>query len=302
MLNASTTMPVLESSWIRAEEGQLARDFDLRHFEFEHSLAEHPLLQIPELMELAERTVSVRPNGIYYDLGVDRIDQRWDQVPARKFSILESMDRLETCGAWFLFKRVQEDPEYRQFLGTGWEKIKAEIGSSLRTRIRREDVLIFITSPKRITTYHIDRECSFLFQIRGTKKIHVFDREDREVLPEDEIERFWSVDKNGPTYRPELQGRATTYTLRPGTGVHIPVNCPHWVENDDNISVSLNLNVQFKDVERANVYRANFLLRRMGLKPTPPGRVAGLDYLKGVCMTPVMVAKPLLRPLKAKLR
>jgi hypothetical protein len=302
MSTLATPVATLQDRWISTPDGRLSSDFDRKHFEFEHTLAGHPLLEIPHLLEFAERTVKSRPTGVYYDLGIDRIDQRWDEVPARQFSVLESMERLETCGAWFLFKRVQEDPEYRVFLGEGWEKVKAEIGGDLASHIRREDVLIFISSPRRITPYHIDRECSFLLQIQGTKKIHVFDREDREVLSEEEIEKFWSVDKNGPTYRPHLQGRATTYTLRPGTGVHIPVNCPHWVENDDNVSVSLNVNVQFKDVDRANVYRANYLLRRFGMKPLPPGTSPTLDHLKGLSMVPVMAAKPLLRPLKGMLR
>src|SRR6202021_3776387 len=109
----------------------------------------------------------------------------------------------------------------------------------------------------------IVREWSFFLQNKGTKTIHIFDRADREVLPEEEIERFFTVDNNAPKYKPQFQSRATSYTLRAGNGVHIPVNCPHWVENDDNISVSPNVNVQFKDTLRANMYRANHTLRTL---------------------------------------
>jgi len=302
MPTMTATNSALDNCWISVKDGRMSDDFDRRPFEFDHNLADHPLLQIPNLMELAERTVKTRPNKVYYDLGEIRVNQRWDEIPDRPFSVVESMERIETCGAWFLFKRVQEDPEYKDFLGAGWQKIKAQLGSDLDSRIWREDALIFITSPKRIATYHIDRECSFLLQIKGTKKLYVFDRADREVLPEQELERFWTVDKNGPTYRPHLQERATTYILRPGKGVHIPVNCPHWVENDDNVSVSLNVNVQFKDTVRANVYRANYLLRTLGLHPTPPGQSSVADRLKAYSMVPVMVAKPLLRKLKNTLR
>jgi hypothetical protein len=137
-----------------------------------------------------------------------------------------------------------------------------------------------------------------LLQIRGTKKLYVFDRSDRDVLTEDEIERFWTVDHNAPVYRPQFQNRAITYTLRPGMGVHIPVNWPHWVENDDNVSVSLNVNVQFKDTVRANVYRANYLMRKMGMSPSPPGQHSSIDRLKACSMVPIMAAKPLLRNMK----
>ena len=289
---------LLQECWSTTDGDRLSSGFDREHFEITHSLAEHPLLQIPELMELADRTKKTRPGGIYYDAGKDiRVDQRWDQMPAKQFSVVETMERIETCGAWLLFKDVQNDPKYKIFLGKGWEAIKSKIDRNLQSRILREDSLIFVTSPKRVATYHIDRECSFLLQIRGTKTIHIFDRADREVLPEEEIERFWTVDNNAPIYKPQFQARATSYKLRPGNGVHIPVNCPHWVENDDNVSVSLNVNVQFKDTLRANTYRANHALRRLGLTPRPPGQSPSVDYLKSHSMVAVVAAKAALHKL-----
>jgi hypothetical protein len=290
----------LRERWIGAEDGQLSRDFDREHFEIAHNLVNHPLLQLPELMKLAERTMKNRPEGVYYDAGKDiEIGQRWDQMPKKTFSLTESLERIETCGAWFLFKDVQNDPEYKAFLGEGWQKIKDAIDPNIGPTIKREDALIFVTSPKRIATYHIDRECSFLLQIRGTKTIHVFDRADREVLPEEEIERFWSADNNAPRYRPELQGRATSYKLRPGNGVHIPVNCPHWVENDDNISVSLNVNIQFKDTLRANTYKMNHMLRQIGITPKPRGQSPTLDFVKAHTIVPVIAARSGLRRLSS---
>jgi hypothetical protein len=290
---------LLEECWITTDREELSSRFDREHFEITHNLTDYPLLQIPQLMELAERTVQSRPAGLYYDAGDIKVDQRWDHMPKKEFSAVESMRRIETAGAWLLFKDVQNDPEYKKFLGTGWEKIKARISENLNSQVLREDALIFVTSPKRIATYHIDRECSFLLQIKGTKTIHVFDRADREILPEEEIERFWTVDNNAPIYKPQFQGRATSYKLRPGNGVHIPVNCPHWVENDDNISVSLNVNVQFKDTLRANTYRANHVLRTLGLKPTPPGRSPAVDYLKSRSMVPVIAARSALHKLSS---
>jgi hypothetical protein len=297
MLTDTATNHLLDECWITTDREELSRGFDHEHFEITHSLTDHPLLQIPELMELADRTLKTRPAGIYYDAGEIKVDQRWDHMPKKEFSAIESMKRIETCGAWLLFKDVQKDPVYKDFLGTGWEKIKSNIDSNLNSRVMREDALIFVTSPKRIATYHIDRECSFLLQIKGTKTIHVFDRADREVLPEEEIERFWTVDNNAPVYKPQYQGRATSYKLRPGNGVHIPVNCPHWVENDDNVSVSLNVNVQFKDTLRANTYRVNHALRNLGLTPTPPGRSPAVDYLKSHSLVPVLAAKSALHKL-----
>ncbi|MFC5861897.1 cupin-like domain-containing protein [Acidicapsa dinghuensis] len=297
----STMNPVasqLDSCWITDADDHLRDDFDQRPFEFEHNLTDHPLLQLPELMKLADRSITDRPGSIYYDMGDIPVTQRWDEVPERRFSALESMERIETCGAWFLFKKIQQDPVYKEVLGRGWQEIKARIAPNLDSKILREDALVFITSPNRIAPYHIDRECSFLLQIRGTKKIYIFDRSDRDVLSEAELERYWTVDHNAPKYKPHLQDRAIVYTLRPGMGVHIPVNWPHWLQNDDNVSVSLNVNVQFKDTQRANVYRANYLLRRMGMRPSPPGVHPGVDRVKAISMIPVMATKPMIKSLR----
>ena len=94
------------------------------------------------------------------------------------------------------------------------------------------------------------------------------------------------MDFNAAVYKPQFQNRAVSYKLAPGRGVHIPVNCPHWIENDDNVSISLSVNFQFKDSFRANPYRANFLLRKFGLQPTPPGRSPILDSLKSFAVAP----------------
>ncbi|MGH9734689.1 MAG: cupin-like domain-containing protein [Candidatus Acidiferrales bacterium] len=287
---AAPCVPV-EERWIDADREDFRRRFDRLSFELQHRLSTHALFQLPALMQLAERTLKRKPSDLYYDMGSIQVGQRWDRVPDRKFSAEQALQRIENCGAWFIFRSTQTDPEYKIFLDRGLAELKELIGGNIDSQILREDIIIFVTSPKRISAYHIDRECNFLLQIRGTKTIHVFDREDREVLPETEIERFWSVDHNAALYKPHLQDRARSYRLRPGNGVHIPVNCPHWVQNDDNVSVSLSVNFQFKDRKRANIYRANFLLRRLGLKPTPPGKSQTLDSVKSAIIVPIVWAK-----------
>jgi hypothetical protein len=141
----------------------------------------------------------------------------------------------------------------------------------------------------------MDRECNFLLQVSGTKTVHVFDRDDREVLPDEEIERFWAVDNNAPVFRPEYQDRAISYKMTPGTGVHIPVNFPHWVQNNDNISVSLSVNFQFLDSMRANIYRSNYYLRKLGVRPSPPGLHSTRDATKSFAMSCALAARRLVR-------
>lgn len=280
--------------WIIADPKDAQDNFNRHSFEIMHQLSTHPLFQLSELLGLAERTAETRRNDLYYDMGEVSPGQRWDEVPKATFSVVEAMRQLETSNAWFLFKKAQRDPAYKDLFDRGLKEIKEIAGEGIESQLRQEDILIFVTSPKRITPYHIDRECNFLLQISGSKTLYVFDREDREVLPQEELERYWTVDNNAPTYRPKFQHRAKSYRMVPGNGVHIPVNCPHWVQNDDNISVSLSVNFQFLDSLRANIYRTNYYLRKFGLKPSPPGLHPMRDAAKTFAMTCALASRRML--------
>lgn len=284
-----------EARWIATDPKTARKNFNRRSFEVSHLLSSHPLLQLPKLLELAERTVRSRPDDLYFDMGKIRTGQRWDEIPEARFSAVEAMQQLESSNAWFLFRHAQLDPEYRELFERGLREIKEFAAEDVDAKIRQQDILIFVTSPNRVTPYHIDRECNFLLQISGTKTLHVFDREDQDVLQNEEIERFWAVDNNAPVYRPEYQDRAISYKMMPGSGVHIPVNCPHWVQNDNNISVSLSVNFQFLDSMRANIYRTNYYLRKFGVKPSAPGLHITRDVAKSFAMTCALAARRIIR-------
>jgi cupin-like protein len=284
-----------ETRWIATRSSEATENFNRHSFEVLHRLSSHPLLQLPKLLELAERTVTSRPQDLYFDMGNVRTGQRWDEIQEAKFSAVEAMKQLESSDAWFLFRHAQNDPQYKELFERGLREIKEIAGQEVDGLIRQQDILIFVASPNRVTPYHIDRECNFLLQISGTKTLHVFDREDQDVLPNEEIERFWAVDNNAPVYRPQYQDRAIPYRMKPGTGVHIPVNFPHWVQNDNNISVSLSVNFQFLDSVRANLYRTNYYLRKMGVTPSEPGLHSGRDAAKTFAMTCALAARRIVR-------
>jgi len=265
-------------------------EFNRASFEFHHNLAQHSLFKLERLIELARATQAERPRDLYYDAGEVDINQRWDEVGKPQFSAADAIQRIENCGAWVVLKHAEKDPEYKIVLDQCMAELQDLTGIHLDEVMKVQEVIMFITSPKRKTTYHIDRECSLLLQIRGDKQISIFNRDDRTVLPEADIERFWSVDNNAPRYNPAVQDRAKIYQLTPGNAVHIPVNFPHWLQNGNDISISLNMNFQYRDTFRANVYRANFLLRKLGLKPTPPFQSPGLDKMKSVAVVPAVWA------------
>ena len=260
-------------------------NFNRLPFLFEHHLANHPLFTIPRLLELALETHAKRPQEIYHNAGHNvPVGKRWAEMGSCS-SLEEAMEHIEDAGAWITIHQAQKDPAYAAVFHECMREFESYTGVDFKKIMRVEDALIFITSPKRTTTYHVDRECNFLLQISGSKTIYLFDQRDKEVVPETELERFWTVDKNAATYKPELQDRSTPYRLVPGNGVHIPIGDPHWLQNDDNVSVSLSVNFTLKDSERANIYRANYFLRKFGMKPAPPFTSPLKDGVKNAMMS-----------------
>ena len=273
-------------------------NFDEKPFEFLHCFtADHPLFQISRLRQLIENPVT-RP-GVYFDAGDIGIGQRWDSVPERKQTLEETFDRVDNAGAWILMKRVQKDPDYDDLLVQCLDEVQRLSGRQIDQDKKSQEAIIFLTSPHRVTSYHIDRECNFLMQVRGDKEISVFDRNDRDVRPEAELETFWSKDNNAGVYKPQYQDRAHVFVMRPGTGVHIPVNSPHWLKNGNNVSISLSISYQYKDWRRKYVFQANYYLRRMGMNPTPPGKSALLDNAKRLVVQVGLNSKKLLQPAKS---
>jgi hypothetical protein len=270
-----------------------ARDFNRQPFHLRHNLAGNPILQLDRLVELSLRLGAI-PGEVYFDVGVDKIDQRWDQTPKAAATVADVIRNISESKAWIILRRADLDPRYRALLEQCMAELRGAGGSEWPERVRVQNAIVFITSPKRITTYHIDRECNFILQIQGKKTIYVFDQNDREVLSEEELERFWAVDNNAARYKERYQDRAKIYRLGPGDGIHVPVNAPHWVQNDDNISVTLSVNFQFKDTYRADKYRANYYLRRLGVTPAPPNNFPLRDALKvSVIRGAALLTKPL---------
>jgi hypothetical protein len=278
MQTESATLSQKAARIFECDEVEFREQFDRRSFEFLHHLSGHPLFEIPRLIELSKKLSET--GGVYYDAGEIQVGQRWENCPSLALSVDETIRRIRDAGAWIILRRAEEDPEYRVILDDCMAEIRNLLGWDLKKEMMVQNAIIFITSPNRIATYHIDRECNWILQIHGEKDISVFDKNDRDVLPEEEIERFWTVDNNAATYKEQYQSRAKVYRLAPGRAVHVPVNAPHWVKNDNNISVTLSVNFQFQDSFRADIYRANYWLRRAGFSPTPPGKSQLRDTLK----------------------
>ncbi len=264
--------------------------------EITHSLTGNPLFELPKLVELADK-VARRSNphlpagDVYFNDGRVEAGEKPVRPDLPQTAAVDLIREIETKQAWIILKHVEREEAYREVLEGCIRDILELSGRELMRKIKWFEAIIFVTSPNRVTEYHIDREVSWILQIHGDKDIHLFDRADKDIVPDEELEIYWTVDNRGARYKPEYESRAMVYQMRPGTGVHIPINTPHWLQNKNNVSVTLNVNFQFRDQYWANLYRANYYLRRAGITPNPPGAHPASDRLKSLAFTAAQRAK-----------
>jgi hypothetical protein len=134
------------------------KDFDEKPFELQHSFTgNHPLFERERLRQLL--TNPATRGGIYYDAGDVRVDQRWHSVPPRNKPVEEVFDALENAGAWIILRRVNYDPAYNEILEECMNEVKRLSGRRIDQDKKSQEAMIFLTSPNRVTSYHIDREC-----------------------------------------------------------------------------------------------------------------------------------------------
>jgi hypothetical protein len=108
-----------------------------------------------------------------------------------------------------------------------------------------------------------------------------------------EIEKFYLGDLNGANYREQLQHRGKRFELVPGVAVHHPPLAPHWVKNGPSVSVSVSINFCMQELDRrARIYQVNSIMRRIGMRPSPPGRSLLKDALKAGGMRFISTSRP----------
>ena len=274
--------PRIGAALINAEPGAF-KTFNRSSLSFTHNLVNHPLFELPRLAELAQTVIDSKSQSYVLSKiaeSVPNIGKQWQNFSDNQLAS-EAIAHIEHSGSWVMIGGAQIDDEYNLLLDQLVDELESVTDTRLREQITWIDAFIFIGSPNSVTHYHIDSETNFLFQIHGTKEAHLFDQNDRSILTELELERFYVGQQNAATFRPEYEKDSIVYDFKPGTGLHIPVNAPHWVKNLDDYSVTLSVLFYTRLYDaRARVYQMNHILRNLGLKPTPPGKSKIRDRLK----------------------
>lgn len=268
---------------IDAEAALFRKAFDQRSFAFRHGLANHPLFTIPRLADTAQAILDKGDGGrfVVFDAKSFGADTGFGTMLARS-QLSESVRRLSEGRTWLKISSANEaDPNYAEVLGQFIREIADVTGRDLVSEITWSSLTIFMASPGIVTPYHIDHESNFLLQVQGEKDVCLFDQDDRVVLTDIEIERFYAGDVEAARYKPNLQERGAVYHLTPGTAVHHPPLAPHLVRNGDSVSVSVSIGFCTRALDRrAKVYQFNSLMRRAGLRPAAPSPANLRDRVK----------------------
>lgn len=251
--------------------------FNRRPFKIGHHLVDHELFDLPRLIELAQRLPESR---VEYNPGNLPVSHDPSRTPRNGLTIEDTIARIEDCNSWMVLKNVELDAEYRALLDACLDAMRPYTEPVAPGMCRREG-FIFISSPGSVTPFHIDPENNFLLQIRGQKEVFLFDRADRVVISESDVESFFAGAHRNVPFDDTFRNRGEHFDLAPSEGLHFPVAAPHWVKNGSAVSISFSITFQTDDsLRRQSLYRFNRQMRRLGIVPLAVGKSPLYDSLK----------------------
>lgn len=275
-VNARAT-PDATTEFLHVDEATFRNGFNREPFLIKHRLSEHPLLQLPRLIELAR---TLPEESVEYNSGELVVGHAAALTPRTGLSIEETLQQIESRNSWMVLKDVERDPEYAALIDACLDPIQPMI-EAVAPHMHRRHAYIFVSSPGATTPYHVDFEHNFLLHLRGEKRITVWDGEDRTVMSEVERERRVTGAQRNLPWRDEFAAKGKPFDLRPGLGVQVPLSSPHWVKVGAEVSISLS--VTFLTAPGARVrslHATNAFLRRHGVSPHEVGSAPINDHVK----------------------
>jgi len=256
------------------------RHYNRRCFPFEHDLHENPLFDLDQLAEFVCREPELCRSA-YCSCAPVSVKDPWAQGVPSPETVRDALREVATNNSLIILRHIERSVSVGPVLREFMEQVVAAVGPALRTDIKTSRATVLIASPRRITSYHLDSNTNFLYQIHGDKRLSVFDPSDRTLVTPEELEGYYSGNVSAARYKPERQADAQVFDLHAGSAVHIPSHAPHWAQNLDSVSVALSINFDLNSIERAGrIHRLNGRLRRLGIIPQAPGDSAWKDEIK----------------------
>lgn len=241
-----------------------------------HNLADHPLLEIAALADLAEQIplASVEYNRGDLPIGVD------GKPGPTGLSIGETIRRVAEANSWAVLKNIEQAPAYADLLHALLAEIRPEIEAATGAMLSPQG-FVFISSPHAVTPYHFDPEHNILLQIRGHKVMTQFPAGDVRFVPDEAHETYHSGGPRELRWDAAFLAHGREFAIGPGEALFVPVMAPHFVKNGAAASVSLSITWRSEWSYRESDARIfNAILRERGWAPRPPGRWPQQNYLR----------------------
>lgn len=243
-----------------------------------HRIADHPLLTLDALAELARR---MRPETLEHNAAVDLpLGISNADTPANGLSVHDTIARIEDCGSWILLKYIEQDPAYLALMQDVLAEVAPIVALDTGAMLRLEG-FIFVSSPRAVTPLHFDPEYNILLQARGSKTMTLFPAADPEIISQEFFEAYFAGGSRNLPWRDEWAVRRREISIVPGEAIYVPILAPHWVRTHDEVSISLSLTWRSEwSCHHADACRFNRRLRRIGLRPAPPRLYPANNRLK----------------------
>jgi hypothetical protein len=251
--------------------------YNRKRFYFAHSIHENPLFALDQLAELVCREPELTKSA-YCSCADAKVTDSWATGQRSPQTLRHVLDAIATNNSLILLRHVERSAILGPVLHALMDHVVALVGPGMRSDVIESRATLLIASPRRVTSYHMDSNTNYLFQLHGDKRLSVFDRA---VVTAEELEGYYGGDLSAAKYNPERQGDAQVFELHAGSAVHVPSLAPHWAQNLDSVSIALSINFDLRSIEQAGrIYRLNGRLRRLGLSPQAPGRSPWRDEIK----------------------
>ncbi len=183
---------------------------------------------------------------------------------------------------WLNFRAASDElPEYRELRDDMFSELERKT-PGLKTF--KQDVGVLVSSPNAQVFYHLDVPLVLLWQIRGVKRVWLYEPTEPYVADPDLENVVLRETGEEVPFRIDFDEVARIVDLEPGMMVTWPQFGPHRIVNHDVLNVSLSCEFQtMKSLIWANAVYANGVMRRsFGMNPTIYGNGTPAVFAKAV--------------------
>jgi hypothetical protein len=233
---------------------------------FNHRLGDTGLFSRSALARLIDSYPADRYNLV--KMGAPGSSKKtWQYGKLGRMSGYDVIDAIASQRLWINLLHVNEVSKDYQYLLDGIFKEFHAILPALPCTFKRI-CGILISSPGAQVYYHFDTAAQSLWQISGSKTVWIYPALQPYLVPEELEAVTLRHDETAIRYASWYDEGAKMIDLAPGDAVTWPLNAPHRVENDNELSISLTVEYQTDEIQRRiRALSGNALLGTVGIHP-----------------------------------